>query len=243
MEAKKTVYQSERSLNSVPRHGILTLVGFGIRITVDRGHLIVHDGIGAERCQYRLPRVGHRLKRLVVVGSDGLVSLAALKWLREQDVAFTFLERDGRVLSVVGPAGSSDARLRRAQAVAINNGVGLEICRSLIDAKLEGQERVLRERLNCQTAADVVARFRDKLGSADSFDVLRNLEANAAAAYFREWRNLPVTWPKVDLQKIPEHWRSVGSRPSPLTGGPRLAVTPVHGILNYVFALLKRRRG
>jgi hypothetical protein len=97
MAATRNVTQLSQSYNSlVPRHGILTLVGFGIRVTVDRGHLVVHDGIGAERYQYRLPRVGHRLKRLVVVGSDGLVSLAALKWLREQDVAFTFLERNGR---------------------------------------------------------------------------------------------------------------------------------------------------
>jgi hypothetical protein len=48
-----------------------------------------------------------------------------------------------------------------------------------------------------------------------------------------------VSWPKADLQKIPGHWRFVGSRQSPLTGGPRLAVTPVHAILNYCFALLE----
>jgi CRISPR-associated endonuclease Cas1 len=165
--------------------------------------------------------------------------LAALKWLRDQDVTLSFLERNGKVLSVVGPAGSSDAKLRRAQAIAIGNGVGLEICRRLIDAKLQGQEHVLRERLNCQLTADTVAGFRNRLGSAENFDAIRNLEANAASAYFREWRDLPVTWPKADLQKIPAHWRSVGSRQSPLSGGPRLAVTPVHAILNYCFALLE----
>ena len=47
-----------------------------------------------------------------------------------------------------------------------------------------------------------------------------------------------MAWPKADLEKIPAHWRFVGSRQSPLTGGPRLAVTPVHAILNYCFALL-----
>jgi hypothetical protein len=41
----------------------------------------------------------------------------------------------------------------------------------------------------------------------------------------RVWRCLPVTWPKADLQKIPDHWRFAGSRQSPLSGGPRLAVT------------------
>lgn len=239
MAAKKTVYQSARSLNSVPRHGVLTLFGYGIQVRVDRGHLVIEGGIGAERYHYRLPRVGHGLKRLVVVGSDGLVSLSALKWLRDQDAAFVMLERNGKVLCVTGPVGSSDAKLRRAQALAISNGVGLEICRKLIDAKIQGQENVLRERLNCNLTADSIAHFRSKLDSAESFDAIRNLEANAAASYFSEWRDLPVTWPKADLKKIPNHWQSVGSRQSPLTGGPRLAVTPVHAILNYCFALLE----
>jgi CRISPR-associated endonuclease Cas1 len=237
--AEKTVYQSAQTLKLVPRHGVLTLVGYGIQVRVDKGHLVIQDGIGADRYNYRLPRVGHRLKRLVVVGSDGLISLTALRWLRDQDVAFSFLERNGKVLCVTGPVGSSDAKLRRAQAFAASNGIGLEICRRLIDAKLQGQEQVLRERFDCRVAADAITGFRNKVDSARSFDALRNLEANAAASYFREWRDIPVTWPKADLAKIPELWRFVGSRQSPLSGGPRLAVTPVHAILNYCFALLE----
>ncbi len=221
------------------RQGVVTLSGYGIHVGVDRGHLLLEDGIAADRHRARFPRVGHGLKRLVVIGSDGMVSLAALRWLADQDVAFAMLERNGKTLCVTGPVGSSTAKLRRAQGLAISNGVGLEICHKLIDAKLQGQEKVLRERLNCQPTADAIARFRNKLGSAESFDAIRNLEANAASAYFREWRDLPVTWPKGDLQRIPAHWRSAGSRQSPLSGGPRLAVTPVHAILNYCFALVE----
>jgi CRISPR-associated endonuclease Cas1 len=237
MAVTKTVSQFLQSFNSVPRHGILTLIGYGIQVRVDKGHLVIHDGIGAERYNYRLPRVGHGLKRLVVVGSDGQISLMALRWLRDQDVAFSFLERNGKVLCVTGPVGSSDAKLRRAQAFAISNGVGLKICRRLIDAKLQGQEQVLREHLDSGAAADAIVRFRNRLDSAESFDALRILESNAAAAYFREWRDIPVTWPKADLPKIPERFRFVGSRQSLLSGGPRLAVTPAHAILNYCFAL------
>jgi CRISPR-associated endonuclease Cas1 len=240
MAAAKTVPQLAQSHNSLtPHYGVLTLVGYGIQVRVDRGHLLVEDGIGAERHQARLPRVRHGLKRLVVIGSEGMVSLAALRWLANQDASLVMLERDGKTLCVTGPVGSSDAKLRRAQALAIGNGLGLEICRRLIDAKLQGQEQVLRERLNCQPTADVIARVRNNIGSAESFDAIRNLEANAASSYFGEWRDLPVTWPKADLQKIPEHWKFVGSRKSPLSGGPRLAVTPAHAILNYCFALLE----
>ena len=239
MAARKTVYQSAQTLNSAPRHGILTLIGYGIQVRVDKGHLVIQDGIAAERYYYRLPRVGHRLKRLVIVGSDGLLSLTALRWLRDQDVSLSFLERNGKVLCVTGPVGSSDAKLRRAQAFAISNGVGLKICCRLIDAKLQGQEQVLRERLDRGATADVIARFRNRLDSAESFDALRILESNAASSYFREWRDIPVSWPKADLPKIPEHWRFIGTRQSPLSGGPRLAVTPAHAILNYCGALLE----
>jgi CRISPR/Cas system-associated endonuclease Cas1 len=93
--------------------------------------------------------------------------------------------------------------------------------------------------LNSPTAADVICGFQRKLSSAESFDAIRIVETTAAAAYFREWRFHPVMWPKADVKKIPDHWRFAGSRQSPLTGGPRLAVTPVHAVLNYCFALLQ----
>jgi hypothetical protein len=79
----------------IPRHGTVTLFGYGIDVRVNRGHLVIEDGIAADRRRARIPRVGHGLKRLVVIGSDGVVSLAALRWLADQDAAFVMLERDG----------------------------------------------------------------------------------------------------------------------------------------------------
>lgn len=64
---------------SVPRSGVVTLSGYGITVRVDKGHLILEDGVGSDRRKSRLPRVDHGLKRLVVIGSDGMVSLAALR--------------------------------------------------------------------------------------------------------------------------------------------------------------------
>ena len=126
-----------------------------------------------------------------------------------------------------------------AQALALKNGVGLEISRALIHAKLEGQERLVRERLKDSGSADVIAGLWAKLAGADRVEVIRVLEAHAAIAYFGAWRDVPVLWPKADLRKIPERLRTVGARQSPLSGGPRLAVTPVHAILNYLFTVLE----
>src|SRR5882762_1838296 len=101
----------------VPRHGVVTLFGYGIQVRVDRGHLHLEDGIGPDRRYARLPRVGHGLERLVVIGSNGMVSLAALRWLADQDASFVMLERNGSVLATTGPVRTTDARLRRAQAL------------------------------------------------------------------------------------------------------------------------------
>ena len=42
-----------------------------------------------------------------------------------------------------------------------------------------------------------------------------------------------------DSLKIPEHWKRFGSRVSPLTNSPRLAVNPANAILNYLYAVLE----
>ncbi len=240
MAASENVSQSLFSSKSlIPRSGVLTLHGFGIRIRMQSGHLEIEDGIGQERRHIRLARVGHGLRRLVCISEDGFTTLSALKWLADVGVSFVMLNRNGKVLLVTGPTAPSDARLRRSQGLALGNGIGLEISRTLIDAKLEGQERVLREGLNDSVTAQAISDFREKLVAADTVQAIRLLEAHAAVAYFASWRNIPVLWPKADSPRIPDHWRTVGNRHSPLSGGPRPAITPVHAILNYCFALLE----
>src|SRR5215467_6274224 len=53
------------------------------------------------------------------------------------------------------------------------------------------------------------------------------------------WRTLPITFPKNDLRRVPDHWLDFGARISPLTGSPRLAANPPNAILNYLYALLE----
>src|SRR5262249_51634477 len=57
--------------------------------------------------------------------------------------------------------------------------------------------------------------------------------------YWAAWRTLPVNFPKKDLARIPEHWKSFGTRVSPLTGSPRLAATPACAMMNYLLALVE----
>src|SRR5260370_12523630 len=240
MAASATVSQFQHPRNLlIPRHGILTLYGYGIRVYVDRGQLIVKDGIGADRHEGRFARVGNGLRRLVVIGSDGFVSLAALRWLADQDAAFIMLERDGTLIAATGPVGPLDARLRRAQALNRQTSIAVDIARELIGQKLTGQEQIARERLSNLTVAEAIAQARANLLAADTVEAIRLLEAQAAVAYWSAWRDVKITFPKGDLARVPEHWCSFGTRKSLLSGSPRLASNPPNAILNYLYALLE----
>jgi CRISPR-associated endonuclease Cas1 len=223
----------------VPRYGVVTLFGYAIKVRVDRGHLTLEDGIGADRRHARLPRVGHGLRRLVVIGADGFVSLAALRWLADQEAAFVMLERDGSVLATTGPVRPSDARLRRAQALAFQSGAALRIVRELIDQKIVGQAQVAREKLRNSTLAHTIEELRSSVGSADTLHELHMLEAAAATAYWSGWETVSINFPKSDLPRVPEHWKSFRARRSPISGSQRVAADPVNAMLNYLYALLE----
>src|SRR5438477_1433968 len=160
------------AIPQISKLGVLTLYGYGIRVTMQAGHLQIEDGIGPERRKLRLPRVNHRLKRLVCISEDGFVTLSALKWLTETGASFVMLDRLGKVRVVTGPTSASEARLRRAQALAVSNGTAIRIARELITAKLTGQEALLRDELKNSDAAKTIAAFRDSLSEAESVDAI-----------------------------------------------------------------------
>lgn len=242
MAACQTVPQSLQHCNFTeitPRQGVVTLFGYGINVHVDRGHLTIRDGIGTQRRFARFPRVGHGLKRLVAIGSDGLVSLAALRWLADQRAAFVMLDRLGEVLATTGPVYPSDARLRRAQSLAEDSGAAMRIAVELIRRKLLAQERLIREQFQDVASAEIIADQRHALAKVNSKDEIRRYEAYGALAYWRAWRDLPIQFSQSDLQRVPQHWLVFGSRVSPLTKSSRLAVNPPNAMLNYLYAILE----
>jgi CRISPR-associated endonuclease Cas1 len=240
MAAWKNLSQSPVSGKSfISKRGVLTIYGFGISVRMQSGHLEIEDGIGPERRAIRLARIGHGLKRLVCISEDGFATLGALKFLADVGASFVMLNRTGKVLFVTGPVASSDVRLRRAQALAHSSGAALRIARELIDQKLAGQEQVARDKLSASKCADAIHRYRSELAEADTIDRVRLVESRAAAAYWSEWRTLPVMFPRKDHSRVPSHWRVFGTRVSPLTGSPRLAVNPPNAILNYLYSLLE----
>jgi len=223
----------------IRKSGVLVLNGYGIRVQVSAGHLLLHDGIADERRTIRLSRVGHGLRRLVMIGSDGFITLEALRWLADQGAAFVMLDRRGKVLVVTGPVAPSDAKLRRAQALALGNGVALKISKELISQKLAGQSTLVRDMLHDSITSNAIDRFRGELSSGVNIERVRLVEAQAAKLYWQAWSDVPIRWPRKDDRRIPEHWKRFSSRISPLTHSPRLAASPANACLNFLYSVLE----
>ena len=250
MAATKTVAQAtilsnqdeqgySATLPITPRHGVITLYGYGISARVENGHLALQDGVGTERRAGRFSRLDHGIHRLVVIGSDGAVSLSALRWLADQKAAFVMLDRDGTVLLTTGPVVASDARMRRAQALLGDSEASVSIARELIARKLKGQEYVAREKLKSVAVADAIAECWTELAEAFTLQKVKTQESRAAKLYWSAWRDLLVAFPTRDLLKIPEHWKTFGMRNGIISASPRYACTPGNAMLNYLYAVLE----
>jgi CRISPR-associated endonuclease Cas1 len=227
---------------SVPigKSGSLVFWGFGVKCNVDKAHLRAEWGVGLQRFQTRISRVeGRKLCRVVLISSDGYITLEALRWITDVGASFTMLDRRGKLHLVSSPSAPSDSRLRRAQSLALQNGTALRISRELIRQKVEGQELLVRNMLHDSATADAIARFRSTLPSAENIERVMLIEAQAAKLYWQSWADLPILWPRRDETRIPEHWKKFGSRISPLTHSPRLAANPPNALLNLLYGILE----
>ncbi len=180
--------------------------------------------------------------RLVVLGHTGSVSLEAIRWLADVGAAYLQIDADGRVLAAFGRQGTDRPALRRAQALAIHRPVGLTIARDLIAEKLRGQIATLQlveRHVSTIGAAGDLEGALVRLKYARDIDGVRLAEAQGAAAYWQAWSGIPVQYARRDAERVPLHWRTFGSRSSPLTGGPRLAANPANPLLNYLYAILE----
>lgn len=222
-----------------PSRGVLTLTGYGLRLSVQRGHLLVEDGAGTQRRVGRFSRIESGIERLIVLGHSGSVTLEALRWLYEIGAAFVQIGADGDVIVMGAPHAITDVRLRRNQAAAMGTAEGLRIACDLLMEKVRGQARVLDSINGYRTARDTVAWALEDMPHASSLDRLRFIESRAAAAYWSAWEEIPVRFAGRDARHVPRHWRVVGTRSSVLTSSPRKATSPANALFNYLYAILE----
>lgn len=223
-----------------PRDGVIILSGYGLRVAVEHGQLIVSDGRGTDRRSGRCSRA-RPPRRLVILGHTGSISLDAVRWLADVGCAVCQLDADGRVLLASAPPGRDDAKLRRAQATAPLTGATLPIARQVIAAKLAGQAANL-DQLGTPIGAAAAAHIRalaDQLPTVTTVEGIILYEADAARDYWTAWTGLRVRWATKATATVPDHWHAFASRATPPNGSNRHASDPINALLNYAYAVLE----
>jgi CRISPR-associated endonuclease Cas1 len=219
------------------RAGVLVVDGYGVSLRVLCGKLVVEDGIGEHRRSIRIDRAGSGLERLVLLGKTGSVTLESLAWLRAMGASLIHLDLDDHVLTHSAPFGYDGYPIRRAQALAVTNGLDVDLARRLIQQKVAEQ----RTNLVRLKALDLAGfdRMHAALETARTIEEVRLCEAKCAAIYWNAWTNVSIRLRPRDVSRVPVRWTRYETRKSTLTGGPRAATNPINSLLNYTYSLLE----
>lgn len=240
-----------RTQRTAPDRGIVVAHGYGIKLYVERGHLTVHYGVGRKRETHRYNRATSKVNRVVVIGHTGYVTLEALRWITDVGATFVQIDSDANLITLSAPARHHESKLRRAQVLAAENPVGRLATVELLKAKL-GRQAQVAERLAHLKAtvrvkdahpiavADAIREYAALLDPALPFARLREIESAAGRNYWQTWAHLPVRFDATWRGAMPDHWHHAGPRTSWVDGKrARKATTPVHAMVNYLYAILE----
>ncbi len=216
--------------SQIDEKAVLTLAGHGARLTVERDELIINPGTSASTVKdkaKKLARGVHGIKAIVIVGYAGYITLDAIEWLAQQNIAMYTLDSVGDLCLNLVPAIPSHRPFQRRAQYTANSFL---IARSIVIEKLNEAVRIKPE------LTLIYRRILNDISNMNSLEMLRLAEGRAAQLYWNQW-NFELDYYK----DFPEHWRQYSNRTSPLTGSGRKAVHPVNAMLNYGYTILAGR--
>lgn len=232
---------------------VLILSGYGVKLRVDHGTLLVQDGFThypQERTIWRFfPGEWRVPSRIIILDASGSLSLDALSWMSRQNISLVQIDWRGEVTSVIGGAGSTDPILVKRQLAARSNGKDIGFSRWFIQSKITNSIETLRSALPRSESVDqALARAKNALKELAlrppaTIGRLLDIEGNAGLAYFKAWRSYPLRWKGDARVPVPEDWLQIGKRGSGLNLklGNRNATHPLNAMLNYGYGWLENQ--
>ncbi|MFE6684835.1 CRISPR-associated endonuclease Cas1 [Streptomyces sp. NPDC057743] len=202
----------------------LVVEGFGAKLTVERGQLVIHDGFGPHRHTDQLSRIERRVKRIIIKAVDGYVTIDAMKWCKNVGISVVMLDPAGDVL-MTSPADTYyEGRLHRAQALGSTAAV-----RYIMDRKITGQYEVSGH----PKIKDHLIRLQHDV---DTIPEITAIEAKTSRLYWGSIRGTQVKF----RGDVPDHWTTLQTRSSALQYAgktPRKATTPFNASLNLGYSI------
>jgi len=224
----------------------LILNGHGVKLRVERRSLLIQNGFThypQAREEWRFfPADPDLPSRIILLDTNGYLTIEVLNWLSSQNIPLIVMNWKGEVSTLTGFQAPAPA-LQHAQLLAEINDTGLRLSVELIKAKLTASQATLNRLRITQPVDEALAtldfNLRELAGDVPDIPTLRMIEARAANAYFKGWRDLELHWKATSRHPIPPQWRSIGRRESLISQGNRHATHPVNAMLNYAYRMLE----
>lgn len=226
----------------------IILTGHGVQLRTEREALVIRDGFThypQGRQEWRLyPGREPRPSRILLLDTDGYISLNVMQWLARNRVPLVALNWQGEVVTCIGTDSmAADLKLRQVQLSSMTDGVGLRFSVDLIRRKITAAKRALKALYDERPRKRAAAKLEQSLAELDEpipdVESLRMIEARAACSYFEAWQSLPMRWKGTGRHPIPMDWLLVGQRGSLVSGTNRNATHPTNALLNYAYGILE----
>ncbi len=240
-----------RAMRERPRQPLI-LSGHGVTMRVENGALNIRNGY----THYPQSQEIYRFfkgelsipERILILDGSGTISFDVLSWLSEQGVSLIRIDWRGEIVCVASHTGYSanPFRVQWQRETRADEFRRMEFAISKITQKIENSistlEKSIRRNDAWNKAMEIAYSTLTKLDEKQPRSImeLRVLEANAAAAYFRAWKGIPIKWRGISKKPIPDSWKEIGQRSSIFyRAGNRNASHPVNAIVNYAYTVLQ----
>jgi CRISP-associated protein Cas1 len=185
---------------------------------------------------------------MIILDGTGYVSFDVLSWLAEQGVSLVRIDWRGEIVCVVSRSGyaANPYRVQWQREMRADENLRMEFSISKITQKVENSISTLEKSVRrteawnkaMETAYSILTQLDEM--RPRTISQLRALEANAAAAYFRAWKGIPIKWRGISKRPISDAWKEIRQRTSIFhLAGSRNASHPVNAILNYAYTVLQ----
>lgn len=231
-------------------NSVLTVEGYGARMYVERGHLVVVDSAPGERKwrETHFPRGRCDVNRIVVRAPEGTVSIAALDWCARMSIAVSFVASDSTLINCMIPDAPHDGPVKRAQAVSAVTDDSVVLARYLLGKKMDSQISAIERdfpRLGIgnvaaqSTGTAKVHACKESLTTTTTLVDFLALEGRAAQVYWELLVGAPLPWREWARKRIPRHWAFISPRTNGKRERVRDATDPFNAVVNYCYTLLE----
>lgn len=178
---------------------MLILNGYGIKITVDNGRLVIKNGNRSSEEKpesYYLQPNQKKITSILIYGQTGYISLEAFKWMSLQNIQINIFNWDGSLLSSINQEKEGNGKRKVAQyKTYIDDERRFPIAQNLINAKLTNSIKILESLPYPDIESCTLSPYLKAASEANEINELMGIEGVAAKIYWKEYgKALPEKW-------------------------------------------------